>query len=66
VFTENLPLFRRVFAVLDRNERRRLMDAVLGKSGAGTGGYRLIADAGTLWPAHQARVLALLEAGARR
>jgi hypothetical protein len=66
VFTENLPLFRRVFAMLDRSERRRLMDALLGKSGAGMAGYRLIADAGTLWPEHQARVLALLEAGMRR
>ncbi len=66
VFTENLPLFRRVFSALDRNERRRLMDALLGKRGTGIGGYRLIADADTLWPEHQARVMALLEAGMRR
>ena len=42
------------------------MDAVLGKSGAGMGGYRLIAGADRLWPEHQARVMALLEAGMRR
>ncbi len=66
VFTENLPLFRRVFAMLDRSERRRLMDALLGKSGGGIAGYRLIADAGALWPEHQARAMALLEAGMRR
>ncbi len=65
-FTDNLPLFRRVFAMLDRSERRRLMDALQGKHGTGMAGYRLIADAASLWPAHQARVMALLEAGARR
>jgi len=38
VFTENLPLFRRVFAMLDRSERRRLMDAIFGKRGTGMEG----------------------------
>jgi len=64
-FTANLPLFRRVFADLDNNERRQLMDAVLGRRG-GRKGYRLMAGAGELWPLHQARVLELLSRGAGR
>ena len=65
-FIANLPLFRRVFSALDRSERRRLMDAALGRGGAGARGYRLLPDAEALWPAHEARVLALLDAGAPR
>jgi hypothetical protein len=66
-FTANLPLFRRVFAVLDRNERRRLIDAVSGRgNGGGAKGYRLLPDAAAIWPRHEARVLALLKAGAPR
>lgn len=63
-FTANLPLFRRVFASLDRSERRRLMDAALGHAGANARGYRLLPDAAALWPEHEARVLALMTAGA--
>lgn len=59
-FVANLPLFRRVFAALDRNERRRLMDAALGRSGQRARGYRLLPGAAALWPAHEARVLALM------
>jgi hypothetical protein len=59
-FVANLPLFRRVFAALDRNERRRLMDAALGRSDAHARGYRLLPGAATMWPAHEARVLALM------
>lgn len=65
-FTANLPLFRRVFAALDKSERRRLMDAALGRGGSGARGYRLLPGAEALWPAHEARVLALLQAGAPR
>jgi hypothetical protein len=65
-FTANLPLFRRVFAALDRTERRRLMDALFGRSGGGAKGYRLIASASEFWPKHQARVLELLTSGAPR
>lgn len=65
-FTANLPLFRRVFSVLDRTERRRLFDAVFGKSGGGTKGYVLIPGAADIWPEHEARILALLHAGAPR
>ena len=65
-FTESLPLFRRVFSALDRTERRRLMDAVFGRSGNAAKGYRLIPGAAALWPEHQARVLEILNAGAKR
>lgn len=65
-FTANLPLFRRVFSVLDRAERRRLFDAVFGRSGGGTKGYVLIPGAAEIWPEHEARILALLAAGAPR
>jgi hypothetical protein len=65
-FTANLPLFRRVFAALDRNERRRLMDALLGRSGGSAGGYRLLPGAADIWPKHQARVIELLNGGTRR
>lgn len=63
-FTTNLPLFRRVFSVLDRSERRRLLDAVFGRGRSGSKGYRLLPGAAELWPAHQVRVLELLEKGA--
>ncbi len=64
-FIANLPLFRRVFAALDRNERQRLMDAVLGR-GDGANGYRLLPGATDLWPRHETRVLELLKGGAGR
>lgn len=64
-FTANLPLFRRVFSALDKMERRRLMDAVFGRSGGGSEGYRLLPGAAALWPAHRTRVLDLLERGAK-
>lgn len=64
-FTANLPLFRRVFASLDRSERRRLMDAALGHGGARARGYRLLPGAATLWPEHEVRVLVLMTAGAK-
>jgi hypothetical protein len=65
-FTANLPLFRRVFSVLDRAERRRLLDALFGQSGGGTKGYVLMPGAADIWPEHQARILALLSGGAPR
>ena len=66
VFTFSLPLFRRVFAALDRSERRLLLDAVLFPGGAGAKGYRLIPGAAELWPRHQARAIELLKMGADR
>ncbi|MBR1365894.1 DUF5682 family protein [Bradyrhizobium ottawaense] len=65
-FTASLPLFRRVFSALDRAERRRLMDALFARSTDAAKGYRLLAGAGEIWPAHQARVLELLTSGAAR
>lgn len=65
-FTASLPLFRRVFSALDRTERRRLMDALFARSTGAAKGYRLIAGANEIWPAHQVRVLELVKAGAAR
>lgn len=62
-FVANLPLFRRVFSVLDRTERRRLMDAVFGRKKAGQAGYRLVDGAALVWPSHCERISALLDAG---
>ncbi|MEP9403356.1 DUF5682 family protein [Sphingomonas silueang] len=59
-FVAHLPLFRRVFSALDRNERRRLMDAAIGRSGGGARGYRLLPGAAAIWPAHETRVIALM------
>lgn len=63
-FVSHLPLFRRVFSVLDRAERRRLMDALFGRAKSGNAGYRLTSGAQNVWPRHFDRVTALLEAGA--
>ncbi|WP_294329802.1 DUF5682 family protein [uncultured Sphingomonas sp.] len=64
-FVANLPLFRRVFAALDRNERRRLMDAALGRSGPRTVGYRLLPGAAATWSVHEARIVALMTGATR-
>lgn len=64
-FIASLPLFRRVFSALDRSERRRLMDAALDRSDTGARGYTLLPGVATLWPAHEARVLALMTGGTR-
>ena len=63
-FVTHLPLFRRVFSVLDRSERRRLMDALFGRTKSGRAGYRLVDGAELVWPGHLERVAALLDAGA--
>ncbi|MBX9858321.1 MAG: hypothetical protein K2Y20_01880 [Sphingomonas sp.] len=63
-FTSNLPLFRRVFSALDKTERRRMMDALFGRSKSAAEGYRLLPGAEALWPAHFDRVMALMTAGA--
>lgn len=65
-FTASLPLFRRVFSALDRTERRRLMDALFARRTGAAKGYRLLAGADDIWPAHQARVLELVTSGAPR
>ncbi|KPF72281.1 hypothetical protein IP88_10200 [alpha proteobacterium AAP81b] len=64
-FVTSLPLFRRVFAGLDRSERRRLLDAVGNRGGSGGAGYRLTDAAAAHWPAHFAHLVDLLNNGAR-
>jgi hypothetical protein len=63
-FVAHLPLFRRIFSVLDRAERRRLMDALFGRTRSGQAGYRLVSDANSVWPRHFDHITALLNAGA--
>ncbi|MFT9018301.1 DUF5682 family protein [Acetobacter malorum] len=63
IFMNSLPLFRRVFSTFDRAERRYLLDALFTPAAKKRQGDVLIPQAATLWPAHQARVLALVEAG---
>lgn len=63
-FVTHLPLFRRVFSVLDRAERRRLMDALLGRAKSGQAGYRFVTGADAVWPRHFDRITALLQARA--
>jgi hypothetical protein len=65
-FSAHLPLLRRVFSGLDRSERRRLMDALAGRHAGGGSGCVLLPGAAARWPAHQARVLDLLEQGRPR
>jgi hypothetical protein len=65
-FVTHLPLFRRVFSVLDKAERRRLMDAVFGRARSGQAGYRLVSGAEAFWPQHFDRIASLLDAGAPR
>ncbi len=55
-FTENLPLFRRVFSGLDANERRILLEQLLGKGGKALAGLMLAPNAEELW-AEQIAVL---------
>ncbi|MEM9764250.1 MAG: DUF5682 family protein, partial [Pseudomonadota bacterium] len=63
-FIEYLPLFRRVFSGIDRSERKRLLDAVLGRGGAALTGLRRVPDAEAHWPGHMERVLSFMRAGA--
>jgi len=61
-FTAHLPLFRRAFSNLDRMQRRRLLDALFGRAGAGPPGRALVAEAEALWPQHFERVTSILAA----
>ncbi|HJQ57005.1 MAG TPA: DUF5682 family protein, partial [Vineibacter sp.] len=65
-FIAHLPIFRRVFAALDRAERRRLMEALVAQPGSAETSHRLAPSAAAAWPAHLASVLAILERGAPR
>jgi hypothetical protein len=62
-FVAHLPLFRRVFSVLDRAQRRRLMDALFNRSKSSQAGYRLVEGAIDLWPRHFERIAALVARG---
>ncbi len=62
-FTEYLPVFRRVLSELDKTEKKRLLDALLGRQASGTG--RALAEhAETTWPAHFAALTKILQTGA--
>jgi hypothetical protein len=62
MFVEHLPLFRRAFSNLDRMQRKRLLDALFGRAGAGLPGRTLAPDAAAIWPRHLERITALLSA----
>ena len=62
-FVEHLPLFRRAFGLMDRTERRRLMEALFTDGGSATLGRRLAPDADTRWPAHLKILTELLSRG---
>jgi hypothetical protein len=61
-FIEHLPLFRRAFSNLDRMQRRRLLDVLLGSAGAGLAGRVLRTDAAEIWPRHFERLTGILGA----
>jgi hypothetical protein len=60
-FVEHLPLFRRAFANLDRMQRRRLLDALFSRGGAGLRGRALKPDAAEIWPRHFERLSEILK-----
>ena len=62
-FTESLPLFRRVFSSLDKMERKRLLDAALGRE-TGRAGMTVAEGLETHWPGHFAMVTGILGGGA--
>ncbi len=61
-FTAHLPLFRRAFSNLDRMQRRRLLDALFGRTSAGLQGRTRVANADEIWPAHFERIVGILKA----
>jgi hypothetical protein len=60
-FVEHLPLFRRVFSILDRQERRRLLEAATGQRRATGDGLQLIPDAAAIWARHEPIIQALFD-----
>lgn len=58
-FVESLPLFRRVFSNMDQMERRRLLNAALGRQTVQTG-YRIVEDVDDVWSDHFERVTDIL------
>jgi hypothetical protein len=62
-FVENLPLFRRVFSALDCNERRVLLEHLLGLVRSGQAGLRLSGDAAAAWRDHMTTLSAIFNGG---
>ena len=62
-FIANLPLFRRVFSDLDAMERKRLIDAVLGKRAKMPKGMDLLQDDGVAWQTHLTHLQKMLNVG---
>jgi hypothetical protein len=60
VFQTQLPLFRRVFSVLDRSERRRLLDRTVRPSARAERMLRIAPERAGAWQQHEARLLQLL------
>ncbi len=59
-FMAHLPLLRRVFSTLDSMQRRRLIEAVLGRTGALPTALTLAPDGGENWRKHLALLHPLL------
>ena len=60
IFTENLPLMRRVFSTLDGSERSRLLGALFGRKTAGLPALELVPDASKIWDRQFARISGIL------
>lgn len=63
IFTENLPLMRRVFSTLDQSERARLLDALFGRKSTGLPVLKLVGGAQPLWDRQLARISDILTKG---
>ncbi|WP_192256039.1 DUF5682 family protein [Mesorhizobium caraganae] len=63
-FIAHLPLLRRVFSNLDSMERRRLIEAVLGRTARLPAGLTPAPDGGEAWRRHLERLGPLLASGA--
>jgi len=63
IFTENLPLMRRVFSTLDQSERARLLDALFGRKTAGLPALKLVSEAQPHWDRQFARISDILTKG---
>lgn len=61
-FTEYLPVFRRVLSELDKTEKKRLLDALFGRT-AENPGRKLVPGAETLWAPHFEALVKILNAG---
>jgi len=62
-FTASLPLLRRVFSHLDRMERRRMLDALLGRRGGGSSGLVFVPERAAVWERQMAVLRDLFETG---